>query len=77
MGLTNELIIEGVFDIGCLVTIWGLLNFNSCRNVHKLVYKSIFNKYDTYDRIEDMIHLSTNVVGFGVSTYILKKWMYR
>ena len=57
---TNNLLKDIAFDVISIITIWGVLN-NSILQVNDKIY-NISSVYKT-------------VIGFGISTYILKKYM--
>jgi hypothetical protein len=60
MSNTNtELIKEVTFDIIKVITIWGILN-NTNISIH-------YNN--------KIYHVYTNIIGFGISSYFLRKYM--
>ena len=60
MSDTNILIKDVAFDIISVITIWGF--FNNYNNINIYFNNKIYSVY-------------TNLIGFGISTYIIKKYI--
>ena len=60
MSDTNILIKDVTFDIISVITIWGV--FNNYNNINIYFNNKIYSVY-------------TNLIGFGISTYILRKYI--
>lgn len=60
MSETNILIKNVAFDIVTVITIWGFFNNYTNMNIY-------FNN--------KVYHININLIGFGISTYILRKYI--
>ena len=64
----ERLIKNVAFDTVTIITVWGLLNISNKTVNHDKIFNS-------HDKIFNSIITTTNIIGFGLSAYILTKYM--